>query len=216
MKHLFSFIASAALLSSSAWAQSTTSKPPSEAVAARPVATKTADSLRSELTISQVVVSENGAESLRSASQVKPNDLLQYTATYVNTSSSPVQRLVASLPIPVGMQWVSASALPLGVTASTDEKVFLRLPLTRQIKQADGRVVTELIPLSEYRALRWPEHTLAAGSTYTVSTRVRVNSLGSAAASSTAASQAVSTAASSSTSGTPITAGSSGGTKARP
>jgi hypothetical protein len=56
--------------------------------------------------------------------------------------------------------------------------VFMPVPLMRRVKKADGRVVEEAVPLAEYRAMRWPEQMVAAGATYTVSTRVRVTELG--------------------------------------
>ena len=138
--------------------------------------------MRSELSVKQVVAQSDGKETLRPAAEIRPNDLLQYTASYTNSGSSPAKSLVASLPIPSGTQWVNASALPRMVLASTDGKVFLPVPLMRKVKQADGRVIEEAVPLAEYRALRWPEQEVAAGATYTVSTRVRVNALDSSAA----------------------------------
>jgi hypothetical protein len=167
MKILPCLVAGALLLTGSAWAQGNLSPAPTDNNAA----------LRSELTVKQVVVLSNGTESLRAGAEVKPNDLLQYTVAYVNRSSSPVKRLVASLPIPIGTEWVDASAVPRQVMASTDGKVFLPTPLMRKVKHSDGHVSDEVIPLAEYRALRWPEQDLAAGATYTVSARVRVTAL---------------------------------------
>lgn len=147
--------------------------------------TDAAATLRSELTVNQVITLTDGKESLRSAAEVKPNDLLQYTTTYTNNGTRPVKNLVASLPIPPGTAWVNASATPRKVTASTDGKVFLALPLMRQIKHPDGHVSEELIPLTEYRALRWAEQVVEPGATYTVSARVRVSALGAPAVSAT-------------------------------
>ena len=161
-------VASAVLFTSTTWAQR---------VQVPPLATDVA-TLRSELTVNQVVVIEKGKEVLRPAAEVKPGDLLQYTATYVNGGTSPVKQLVASLPIPVGTQWVDANAVPRPAMASTDGKVFTAVPLMRRVKKADGRVVDEAVPLAEYRAMRWPEQLVAAGATYTVSSRVRVTELG--------------------------------------
>jgi hypothetical protein len=170
MKLLPCLVTSAALLTGVAWAQ--------EHVNPKVAANASANStLRSELTVKQVIVSDNGIESLRPATEVKPNDLLQYAASYVNTSASPVKHLVASLPIPPGTQWVDASAVPRSVLASTDGKVFLPVPLTRRVKDANGHVNDVPVPLIEYRALRWAEQVVAPGATYTVSARVRVSDL---------------------------------------
>jgi hypothetical protein len=170
MKLLPCLVTSAALLTCAAWAQENVN---TKAVANAP-ATAT---LRSELTVKQVVVSDNGTESLRPATEVKPNDLLQYAASYVNTSATAVKHLVASLPIPPGTQWVDASAVPRTVLASTDGKVFLPVPLVRRTKDAKGDFIDQPVPLSEYRALRWAEQVVAPGATYTVSARVRVSGL---------------------------------------
>jgi hypothetical protein len=174
MKLLPCLVASAALLTGVAWAQENVNPK----VTASAPSTST---LRSELTVKQVVVSDNGTESLRPATEVKPNDLLLYAASYVNTSASPVKHLVASLPIPPGTQWVDASAVPRAVLASTDGKVFLPVPLMRRVKDSKGNFIDQPVPLSEYRALRWAEHVVAPGATYTVSARVRVSGLTSSA-----------------------------------
>jgi hypothetical protein len=174
MKLLPCLVTSAALLTGVAWAQeNVNNKTPANAA--------TNATLRSELTVKQVVVLDNGTESLRPAAEVKPNDLLQYAASYVNTGSSPVQHLVASLPIPPGTQWIESSAVPRGVLASTDGKVFLPVPLMRRVKDANGHVNEVPVPLSEYRVLRWAEQVVAPGATYTVSARVRVSGLTAAA-----------------------------------
>jgi uncharacterized repeat protein (TIGR01451 family) len=185
MKFLPWLIASAALLTGSAWAQGNPS----------PTTTESTRTLRSELTVKQVVVQDNGTESLRSAAEVKPNDLLQYTASYMNSGPNPVKHLVASLPIPPGTQWVDGSALPRTVLASTDGKVFLPTPLMRRVKDANGHFVDQPVPLSEYRALRWAEQVIAPGAIYSVSARVRVLSLAAAAASTAPTATTVTTAA---------------------
>jgi hypothetical protein len=171
MKLLPCLVASAALLTGVAWAQGNLNS-----------AGAATSTLRSELTVKQVVVLDNGTESLRAATEVKPNDLLQYAATYVNSGSSPVQRLVASLPIPPGTQWIESSAVPRAVLASTDGKVFLPVPLMRRVKDANGHVNEVPVPLTEYRVLRWAEQVVASGASYTVSARVRVSGLTTATA----------------------------------
>lgn len=168
LTQLIAIVATAVFSSGSAWAQSSIAQ----------ALTANVPALRSELSVKQVVVVEKGKEALRPATEVKPGDLLQYTASYVNGGTSPVKQLVASLPIPAGTQWVDANVLPRPALASTDGKVFLPVPLMRRVKKADGRVVEEPVPLAEYRAMRWPEQMVAAGATYTVSTRVRVTELG--------------------------------------
>jgi len=49
------------------------------------------------------------------------------------------------------------------------------VPLTRQVRAADGQLKTVNVPLSEYRALRWSLGVLAAGASRDVVLRARVN-----------------------------------------
>ena len=128
----------------------------------------------SELTVSSVVKQRSGEEQLAPAQSVKPGDLLQYTATYRNDGNQAVKRLAATLPIPLGTEFVGASAVPRNVLASVGGHEFEPLPLMRKVKRPDGQVVDVPVPLAEYRALRWPERELAAGATYVTSVRVRV------------------------------------------
>ena len=133
-----------------------------------------AQPVASELTIARVVVQPDGSQRLAPASEVGPGDLLQYTSAYRNTGQHTVRRLAATLPIPLGTEFVGASAVPRHVLASLGGQVFEPVPLMRKVKQPDGQVVDTPVPLAEYRALRWPEHELAAGATYVTSVRVRV------------------------------------------
>lgn len=130
--------------------------------------------LTSELKVWSVVKQADGAETLQPAQTVKPGDMLQYTAVYMNSGHRPVTRLMASLPIPAGTELVGASAVPREVQASVDGKVYAAVPLTRKARRADGQVVDVPVPLAEYRHLRWPEQQVAAGASFTTSARVRV------------------------------------------
>lgn len=130
--------------------------------------------LTSELKVWSVVKQADGSETLRSAQTVKPGDVLQYTAVYLNSGQRPVKRLMASLPIPAGTELVGASAVPHEVQASVDGKVYAALPLMRKARRADGQVVDVPVPLAEYRSLRWPEQQVAAGASFTTTARVRV------------------------------------------
>lgn len=138
------------------------------------VASAMAQGVVSELTVSSVVKQRSGEEQLAPTQSVKPGDLLQYTATYRNDGKQTVKRLAATLPIPLGTEFVAASAAPRNVLASVGGQVFEPLPLMRKVKRPDGQVVDVPVPLAEYRALRWPERDLAAGATYVTSVRVRV------------------------------------------
>jgi len=68
-----------------------------------------------------------------------------------------------------------SSAKPVPVQASIDGSLFYPVPLTRQVRAADGQLKTVNVPLSEYRALRWSLGALAAGASREVVLRARVN-----------------------------------------
>lgn len=133
-----------------------------------------AQTVVSELAVMAVTKQSNGQESLAAVSAVKPGDLLQYTAVYKNTGKQSAKQMVATLPIPAETEYVASSAVPAGALASLDGKLYEPIPLKRLVKQADGKLVTQAVPLAEYRFLRWPERELAAGASYTTSARVRV------------------------------------------
>ena len=132
------------------------------------------DGLTSELNVWSVGKQADGSEALHPAQSVKPGDLLQYTATYKNAGNRAVSRLVASLPIPAGTEFVGASALPREVQASLDGKVYAAPPLMRKVRLSDGKLADLPVPLTEYRYLRWPEQQVAAGASFSTSARVRV------------------------------------------
>ena len=45
------------------------------------------------------------------------------------------------------------------------------------VKKPDGKMETQLIPLSEYRVLRWSLNSLPANAKVSVSARVKVNAV---------------------------------------
>ncbi len=124
----------------------------------------------------------NGKETLSPAAQIKPGDLVEYRATYSNAGDQPARQMLATLPVPAGMEFVGRTARPAKLEASLDGRTFAAVPLTRRVKQADGREVVRAVPLAEYRYLRWTLGTLAAKSTRTVSARMRVQAVPVAAA----------------------------------
>jgi hypothetical protein len=141
----------------------------------------------SELSLSAIVKATDGKEQLVSTRSVKPGEVFQYTNTYKNQSGQLVKQLVATLPIPAEAEFVASTASPAGVMASVDGKVFESVPLVRKVKQADGRLVDQPVPLAEYRFLRWPARDVAAGANFVASARVRVISAASAASASASA-----------------------------
>jgi uncharacterized repeat protein (TIGR01451 family) len=125
------------------------------------------------LTAKKVVITAD-KESLESAKKAKPGDLIQYEAVYKNTSQAAVKNLQATVPLPPGLAFAAESAKPATAEASSDGKIFQPIPLTREVKKADGTIEQQPVPLSEYRALRWTVADLPAGASTTVIVRARV------------------------------------------
>lgn len=125
--------------------------------------------------VTTVMVLGKPEERREAAKAVKPSELIEYRANYKNTSAKEVRGVQAVLPIPSGMTVELNSAKPLPVQASTDGRLFYPVPLTRQVRGADGQLRAVNVPLSEYRALRWSLGVLAAGASRDVVLRARVN-----------------------------------------
>ena len=125
--------------------------------------------------ITTVVLQGKSEERRDAAKAIKPSDIIEYRANYKNTSAKELRGVQAVLPIPSGMTIDLNSAKPLPVQASTDGRQFYPVPLTRQVRAADGQLKTVNVPLSEYRALRWSLGVLAAGASRDVVLRARVN-----------------------------------------
>ena len=129
--------------------------------------------LESQIEQRKVVRAADGTESLVPADNVKPGDVIEYAATYRNTTRQPLSRLEATLPIPSETEYIPGSARPAGAKASTDGRTFAELPLKRTVKR-NGADVEELVPPSEYRSLRWYPGELAGEKSITYTARVRV------------------------------------------
>ena len=130
----------------------------------------------------QRVAMTDGKEMLSPAAEVKPGEIVEYRAVYKNSGDQPARQLLATLPVPAGMEFMGRSASPAKLEASLDGKSFAPVPLVRRVKQADGREVVREVPAAEYRWLRWTLGTLGSRSARTVSARMRVQSVAIAAA----------------------------------
>lgn len=126
------------------------------------------------------VLSKNGKEEFVEAEKVAPGELTEYRATYTNRSSKPVRNLGATLPIPEGLVYEARSAGSttrlLSAEFSTKDGKYGQEPLTRSVPGKDGKPVQEVIPYSEYRAVRWTVPELAPGASVQVSARARIES----------------------------------------
>lgn len=119
------------------------------------------------------VTRKDDKETFSPAPNARPGDLIEYRVAFENQGRAGVKNLLATLPIPNGTVFQNGSAHPESALASLDGRAFSPMPLKRIIKtpQGDKQV---LVPLSEYRALRWRLESLAPGQTIRVSARVRV------------------------------------------
>jgi uncharacterized repeat protein (TIGR01451 family) len=114
-------------------------------------------------------------EVLSPVDNVAPGDLLKYQVVYQNNGKSALTKIKATLPLPVGISYVAGSAMPANATASLDGIEFAAMPLKRMVKKADGKLEEQLVPLVEYRALRWELGELEEKGKVEVSARARVN-----------------------------------------
>ncbi len=133
-----------------------------------------AGDVRVSLTAQRVSKDANGKTILESGDQARPGDVLEYRVRYSNESASGVRRLMATLPIPIGMEYLPKTAQPAKVEASLDGRTFAPVPLMRKVRLASGKEVNREVPGSEYRQLRWAIGELAAHGAQTVTARVRV------------------------------------------
>ena len=148
-----------------------------QAAAANPAAATTANKgpVTINLTQQKVVPGADGKETLADASRVKPGDMVEYRATYSVQGQKGVRNLVATLPIPKGMDFTNTGTLPAAPLASLDEKTYAPMPLKRKVRDAKGVEQEVSVPLSEYRSLRWRVAELNPGQNFVAAARVRVS-----------------------------------------
>jgi len=124
--------------------------------------------------VANKIVKSNGSEVQQSGATAKPGDTIQYLAEYQNTDKASVRNVVATLPVPAGMEYLPDTESPRPAMASTDGTHFAAIPLKRKVRNAAGQTTEELVPYSEYRTLRWELGEISAGATKTVKARVKV------------------------------------------
>jgi uncharacterized repeat protein (TIGR01451 family) len=125
------------------------------------------------LTASKIVV-VNGKEQKESSEKAKPGEVIEYVAEYRNTGKAPVTNVVATLPVPSGMEFVPETTQPQPVMASTDDHRYAPVPLKRMVRGADGKTVEQLVPYGEYRSLRWTLGEIQGGGSKSVKARMKV------------------------------------------
>lgn len=136
-----------------------------------PVSQTGASAVRVYLTQFKVTKGADGKEQLLDAASVKPGDVIEYQARYVNRSARPITGLVGELPIQIGLEYQRKSARPDGAQtkAATAEGIFAAEPLMRKV----GGVQQEVL-YSDYRTLRWALGQLPPGGETSVRARARV------------------------------------------
>jgi uncharacterized repeat protein (TIGR01451 family) len=140
-----------------------------------PLAAHAEGDVKVSLTAHRILTSSTGKETLAPADHAKPGEVIEYQALYTNQGHTGVRQMVATLPIPAGMQYLPTTAAPTQALASVDGQHFEAIPLKRQVRLANGTDALRDVPYGEYRYLRWTLGDMAAGSSRTVHARVRVN-----------------------------------------
>lgn len=132
--------------------------------------------LLSVLSVFKITVDDKGNETAEETTKVTPGDTLEYRLKYTNNDVGAITMLKPILPIPVGMEFIKGSPIPAieGASVSNTGNDFQSLPLTRQIRQPNGTVVTEEVPVREYRRLQWMIESLDVGESVILVARVKV------------------------------------------
>ena len=133
-----------------------------------------AEPLQIVLTAHRITTDASGKETATEAKSVTAGDLVEYRATYTNRGAGRIEGLVATLPIPAGLEYQAHSAMPAGALAASGDGVFAAEPLLRKTTDAAGREKTEPVPYADYRALRWEVAVLEPGTSVSVAARAVV------------------------------------------
>ncbi len=133
-----------------------------------------ADELAVRLDAFRVLVDKAGDERFVPAPEARPGDLLEYRVTAVNQGDRTLRGVRGVLPIPEAMRFVGGSALPAGPEASLDGEAWAAIPLRRPRVLGQPGDPDELVPLSEYRFLRWDFGDLAPGARAAASARITI------------------------------------------
>lgn len=127
-----------------------------------------------EVTLHAFQVSPAAGGKLVPTSEARPGDVIEYRVTYRNPARVVAKQVVATLPVPAGgMAYLDGSASPGTLQASLDGVHFAPVPLKREVVR-EGKRVSETVPSSEYKSLRWNLGDLSAGQQVTVSARMRL------------------------------------------
>jgi hypothetical protein len=120
------------------------------------------------------VVTKGGKESLVDAKEVRPGDIVEYTAVYQNDNAETVRELRPVMPMPRGVEYLAGSANPSRVEASVDGKEYGVAPLKKMVRDTNGKLEERAVPYAEYRYLRWYFESLKPRERVSVKARVKV------------------------------------------
>lgn len=119
------------------------------------------------------VVQANGKEELQPAEKAKPGEVIEYVATYHNSSNAGVKNVTGTIPVPVGTEYLPDASLKAPDMAAAADNKFAPLPLKRKVMR-NGAEVEELLPYSEYRLLRWNIGAMAADASVVLKAKVKL------------------------------------------
>ncbi len=106
-----------------------------------------------------VVEIKDDKEVLKAASDVEPNQLVEYHLTYVNTSKGGINGLTVVGPVPDGTAYVSDTAVAdvaANLKVSIDGGItFEKEPVTREVVKENGEVFETVIPAEQYTHIQW-------------------------------------------------------------
>ncbi len=127
-----------------------------------------------------IVEIQDDKESLKAATDVEPDQLVEYQLTYVNKGASNINGLSVVGPVPEGTSYVSDTAnadVAASLLVSIDGgKTFESEPVVRTETKSSGEVVEKIIPPAEYTHIKWNAESAikSDGGTQFYTYRVRV------------------------------------------
>lgn len=123
----------------------------------------------------KVVKGTAGKEKFENAEKAKPGDVIEYRAVYHNKGKNAATNVLATIPVPLGTEYIPGSAKPAKVTASTDGTEYAPVPLKRKVTLPTGQTEMRPVPYEEYRFIRWDLKKLSPAESATVSMRVKIS-----------------------------------------
>jgi len=135
--------------------------------------------LTSKMDAYTIKIDKKGKETAIQSAEISPNQLIEYRLTYENVSKGALKGLRIVAPIPAGTSYKGKSNKTKVATTfmvSIDNgKTFEKEPVKRMVKDASGKMVEKIIPVSKYTHVRWlPTAAIKAGEKQLYNYRVQV------------------------------------------